>query len=63
VTDRPTLARRLAELLDDDELLRRAIAFLEAGKTGSLQMHVHQGRVLVLDELETYRKPGRSAVR
>jgi hypothetical protein len=60
---RDQLARRFADLVDDDELLRRAIAYLEARETGSLQIHVVRGQVEGLDDRGIYRRRGRNPVR
>lgn len=60
---REQLATRFANLVDDDELLRRAIAFLEARKTGSFEFHCVEGRPQGLDERGIYRRRGKTAVR
>ena len=63
MTDREQLARRFADLVDDDEMLRRAIAFLEGKETGSLEFHCTEGRPQVLHDRGMYRRPRKSALR
>jgi hypothetical protein len=55
------LARALAALLADEEILRRVGAFLGAPETGQVTLHVVRGEVAGVNCAAMYRRRWRSA--
>jgi hypothetical protein len=60
---REQLARHLAQLVDDDEVLRKIVTFLESRATGQVLWHVLRGQVQGADCNDMYRKRSKPVVR
>jgi hypothetical protein len=63
MTAREQLAHKLADLVDDEEVLRALVAFLERRATGQVLWHVLRGQVQGADCNDMYRKRSKPVVR